>query len=93
MGRYRKKPIVIDAVQFTEENRDEWLALIDTHRVWSKEDGSLDYAIVPTLEGDHRASPGDWIIRGIKGEIYPCREDIFRLTYEQVPDDSPRSAK
>ena len=88
MGRYRlKNPLIIEAVQLTEENREEWLALLDTHRVWSKEDGSLDYAIVPTLDGDRRATPGDWIIRN-SGEIYPCREDIFRLTYEEVPDDA-----
>ena len=89
MGLYRlKNPPIIEAVQLTEENRQEWLPLIDnTHRVWSKEDGTLDYAIVPTLDGDHRATPGDWIIRN-SGELYTCREDIFQLTYEQVPDDA-----
>ena len=40
--------------------------------------------VIPTLEGDHEASPGDWIIRGVKGEIYPCKPDIFAATYEPV---------
>ena len=45
------------------------------------------YMTIPTLEGDHRATPGDWIIRGVKGEFYPCRDDIFAATYE--PADEP----
>ena len=86
MDLYRlKNPLVIEAVQLTEESREEWLALLDTHRIWFKDDGQLDFAIVPTLDGDHRATPGDWIIRN-SGEIYPCREDIFQLTYEQVQE-------
>lgn len=40
--------------------------------------------IIPTLEGDMRASPGDWIIIGVKGEVYPCKPDIFEMTYELV---------
>jgi hypothetical protein len=42
--------------------------------------------VIPTLEGDHHASPGDWIIRGVKGECYPCKPDIFKQTYEIVDD-------
>lgn len=42
--------------------------------------------VIPTLEGDHLASPGDWIIKGVNGEFYPCKPDIFEKTYEQVED-------
>ena len=45
-----------------------------------------DSLIIPTLEGDHEAKPGDWIICGVKGEIYPCKADIFAATYEPVSD-------
>ena len=61
--RYRKKPVVIEAVQLTETE------------------------IVHTLEGDHRGDPGDWLITGVKGERYPCKPDIFEMTYE--PADIP----
>jgi hypothetical protein len=44
----------------------------------------FDELIISTLEGDLRASPGDWIIRGVKGEFYPCKPDIFAATYEPV---------
>lgn len=49
---------------------------------------STDYAFfkIKTLEGDHRAEPGDWIIQGVKGELYPCKPDIFELTYEAIPE-------
>lgn len=47
-------------------------------------DGAGPYLVIHTLEGEHRASPGDWIIRGVKGELYPCRDDIFQMTYEAV---------
>lgn len=44
----------------------------------------LDHILIPTLEGDMKALPGDYIIKGVKGEFYPCKPDIFELTYEQV---------
>lgn len=95
--RYRKKPVVIEAFQMTPErrgdNRDwpEWM-----NRAWQEErelpgslypteagtgDGTLS---IGTLEGQHLVSWGDWIIRGVKGEIYPCKDDIFRMTYDAV---------
>ena len=51
--------------------------------IYPNDDGSLT---IETLEGDHRASLGDWIIRGVQGELYPCKPDIFEQTYEAVPD-------
>lgn len=90
MGSYRKKPVVIEAFQMTPENREtnvnwpEWL-----HAAWQKErqelgsvcdvDGEL---YIETLEGSLRVSPGDWIIQGVQGELYPCKPDIFEATYE-----------
>ena len=82
MQRFRKKPVVIEAVQFVEANRNEWLAMLDTHLVGHRGNGL--YAYIETLEGQLAVREGDWIIRGIVGELYPCRDDIFRQTYEAV---------
>lgn len=67
--RYRKKPVVIDAVQWTGTN----------HR--GRFRGGL---VIKTLEGEHLANIGDYIIKGVHGEFYPCKPDIFRETYEEV---------
>jgi len=82
--KYRKKPVVIDAVQWT--NNDGSLGEILTlsagnRRVTFAADGTADL-VIETLEGDMRATVGDWIIRGVKDEIYPCKPDIFAATYE-----------
>lgn len=90
-GLFRKKPVVIYAVRFDGTNRDRIEAFYGERLVAAlRTDGSRGPAIViPTLEGDHRAEPGDWIIRGVKGEFYPCKPDIFALTYEPVtPSES-----
>lgn len=85
MGRYRKKPVVIEAVQFRGD-------LSSGHEVWSWSDRNPaitvhdGHLIITTLEGDHRADPGDWIIRGVHGELYPCKPDIFEKTYEPVEE-------
>jgi hypothetical protein len=87
---FRKKPVVIEAIQF--KDTAESIAAIsdftnDTITVSYGEGqtpGKYDVPIltIPTLEGDHRASVGDWIIKGIKGEFYPCKPDIFDATYD-----------
>lgn len=90
MGRYVKKPIEIDAMQLPAEGEEADENLIDflhsmdyIDRTWeSDRDGGL---VIHTLEGDMLASPGDWIIKGVKGEFYPCKPDIFELTYDEVP--------
>jgi hypothetical protein len=88
--RYRKKPIVIEAIQLTWEN---WPDICDHMEVGELSDGRPEGLLVgkdgiglkiPTLEGIMRASEGDWIIKGIKGEIYACKPDIFKETYEEV---------
>lgn len=84
MAKYRKKPVVIDARQFTEEfDLMRWCETVHTGSMlsWRFESGSV---FIPTLEGEMRADKGDWIIRGVAGEFYPCKSDIFAATYEPV---------
>ena len=81
MSKFRKKPVVIEAEQFdgTAESCERICGLYpDVHFVWT------DQLIITTLEGTMYASPGDWIITGVKGERYPCKPDIFAATYEEV---------
>lgn len=88
--RYRKKPVVIDAVQFT----NDILGLSNLEMLKKGSICEITYCladvppilIVRTLEGNMRAELGDWIIRGVKGELYPCRADIFEATYDRVQD-------
>lgn len=84
--RYRKKPVIIEAFQLTEKN-------LESLEAWCG--GSIKGILLPkteqvidiqTLEGEMRASIGDYIIKGIKGEFYPCKPDIFEQTYEAVED-------
>lgn len=77
-NQYRKKPVVIEAVEWTGENLLEMIDFMD-HCV------SLDGMIsISTLEGVMKAGIGDYIIKGIQGEFYPCKPDIFKQTYELV---------
>lgn len=89
--KFRKKPVVIDAIQFLGHNVDEINAFVGENLKIHSEfenayvlgEGPPVYSLViPTLEGPHRAMPGDYIIRGVKGEHYPCKPDIFEMTYE-----------
>jgi hypothetical protein len=77
--KFRKKPVVIEAVHYTGEFPLGFLG--DDERVTRMGDDSGAIGIV-TLEGTMRANVGDWIIRGVKGELYPCKPDIFEATYE-----------
>lgn len=78
--KFRKKPVVIEAFCYRAGEQDYSLAqdVIDG-RVRYPEDGTM---LIRTLEGEMCAQPGDWIIRGVKGELYPCKPDIFFATYE-----------
>ena len=82
MTFYRKKPVVIQAVQWTGENNTEILHFCSTCYITSS--GKAKDLIVSTLEGDMSASVGDFIIKGVKGEFYACKPDIFDMTYETV---------
>ena len=78
---YRKKPVVIEAVQWTGENHAEMCEFIDPEVFEIIPRVGL---VIHTLEGDHHASPGDYIIKGVNGEFYPCKPDIFAKTYESA---------
>ena len=96
--RYRKKPVVIEAFQMTEGRRmdvSEWPPWL--HVAWNGDRDApgtfqrVDMACempdaveIVTLEGNHRVTWGDYIIRGVSGELYPCKPDIFEQTYEPV---------
>lgn len=90
--KFRKKPIVIEAVQIKKGMPyPNWLIdaiKLDKVTVFHLSFG-VDipaFAKIETLEGTMRGDDGDWIIQGVKGELYPCRDDIFRATYEPVED-------
>jgi hypothetical protein len=82
--KYRKKPVVIEAIQYTGSNANEVLKWASLAYLIEKA-GGIE---IETLEGVMRASPGDWVIRGVRGELYPCKPDIFEATYERVEDDT-----
>ena len=86
--KFRKKPVVIDAIQYRQSEAPSELANdVIEGNVRYCEDGT---ALIRTLEGEMIARPGDWIIRGVKGELYPCKPDIFAATYEPVDEDDDR---
>ncbi len=82
MAMFRKKPIVIEAVQLLDSAFDGDHPN-DEHVIGVVYDLVKRIAIIHTLEGTMTASIGDWIIRGVKGELYPCKPDIFEATYER----------
>ncbi len=84
MAKFRKNPVVIEAVQFTGDNAAAVAAWAGKGGEWGlPPDATRKPAfVIPTLEGPMVASSGDWIIRGIKGEFYPCKPDIFAATYD-----------
>lgn len=84
MPKYRKKPVVIEAIRWTGKNLDEIFKLTNANQI--DNDFLSNILTIPTLEGKMTASEGDYIIKGVKGEIYPCKPDIFDQTYELVED-------
>jgi len=91
-AKYRKKPVVIEAMQLGRINAGEIVRWITEggHKAVMRGGpggGSRDATVtIRTLEGDHLAQVGDWIIRGVKGEFYPCKPDIFEATYERAEE-------
>lgn len=94
--KYRKKPVIIEAYQMRRVDfmdvidlpvwlLEAWNGVRDSAGTIQRARESNDMEIV-TLEGNHRVTEGDWIIRGVKGELYPCKPDIFEMTYEEVPE-------
>lgn len=85
MAKYRKKPVVVEAVRWTGSMRPV-IELVgqDLPTYGEGRNGSLR---ITTLEGDMEVSPGDYIIKGVQGEFYPCKPDIFEASYEKVEDN------
>ena len=86
MPKFRKKPVVIEAMQFaggldSAKLIQKWVKEYKVHITWFINHDRLN---IPTLEGTMSAEPNDWIIKGVKGEFYPCKPDIFEETYEKV---------
>jgi len=81
MAKYRKKPVVIEAFKYQTDEVPEWWRELKVKI--NVETGS---AFIPTLEGTMEARVGDYIIQGVKGEVYPCKPDIFKETYELVEE-------
>jgi hypothetical protein len=92
MAKYRKRPVVIEAIQWDGLNLQEIKDFVGESLEYDIRDVAWQAGKAPpqvsmkikTLEGDHTASAGDYIIKGIAGEFYPCKPDIFEMTYEAI---------
>jgi hypothetical protein len=82
MAKFRKKPVVIDAILWDRTNVGELRTFFGAFLSWHF--GQFSDVLIKTLEGTMRAESGDYIIRGVKGEFYPCKPDIFAATYEPL---------
>jgi hypothetical protein len=96
MAKYRKKPVVVEAIKWTGQNhREMWDFLtgkVDEYMTASGDNFYIDHSkaegglIIKTLKGEHIASIGDFIIKGVSDEVYPCKPNIFAKTYEPVEE-------
>jgi hypothetical protein len=84
MALFKKKPVEIDAIQWNGKNIEELTKFTDGDFYQKEVDEGTSFATVKTLEGEHIASQQDWIIKGVHGEHYPCKPDIFEETYDAV---------
>ena len=84
MPFFRKKPVVIEAWLLPMPDGASRVFDGNPNIIFKRESGVIVEAIITTLEGVMTASSGDWIIRGVKGELYPCKPDIFAATYESA---------
>jgi hypothetical protein len=95
--KFRKKPVVIEAIQFTGSNFEEVISfgngkVLHNVTLGGDENGNghpqgYDKIFIPTLEVEMNVSVNDWIIKGVQGEFYPCKPDIFEKTYELAEAD------
>ena len=89
MSQYRKKPVVIEAMQFVSyrsaDKIIEWSGGAAAVHEGDPSPERPSFLVIQTVEGEMTASGGDWIIKGVKGEFYPCKPDIFEMTYEALP--------
>lgn len=90
MPKYRKKPVVIEAWQFSKVNYNkgapDFIRLEKTITLWSQYGGDVIGGEIETLEGEMTISENDYIIKGVNGEFYPCKPDIFAKTYDLVSE-------
>lgn len=88
MARFRKRPLEVDAVQYTGGNYDEIADFVGPECIYIAKSvvpaTGLPIVQIRTLEGHMKVSVGDWVIRGVKGEYYPCKPDVFTRTYDYV---------
>lgn len=80
--KYRKRPVVIEAVQYHADNYQECVNFIGAENLNADSSDNGRRIIIKTLEGKMTATPGDFIIKGVRGEFYPCKPDIFEKTYD-----------
>lgn len=81
--KYRKKPVIIEAIEYTGDNIQELWDVFGARDIYGPtEKNELPY--IMTLEGNMTISKGDYIIQGVEGEFYPCKPDIFEKTYEAI---------
>ena len=82
--QYSKKPVAIEAIQLTDDNHSEIIQWLSSYNVESYTLESIDFPrlYIKTLEGVMKANVGDYIIKGVKNEFYPCKPEIFEMTYE-----------
>lgn len=86
--KFKKKPVVVEAMLFrgsstSKADIQRWMET-GKYRVSTKHTQDTVDMVIPTLEGEMVVSPGDWVIKGVAGEFYPCKPDIFNRTYERV---------
>lgn len=98
MRKFRKKPVVIEAWQLSRDNHMHVAQLIagvgyNVRQYSTPPMRAITGLTIETLEGDMNAAYGDWIIRGVKGEFYPCKPDIFEATYEPAMTDPAPSVQ
>ena len=86
MSKYRKKPVVIEAEHFTDENKERCFNFVFSNAFPGIDEAGRPCLKIQTLEGVMTASLGDYIIKGVSGEFYPCKPDIFAATYEPVEE-------
>ena len=87
MPKFRKKPVVIEAMLYLGDHETAMAIVAWSEGKVADDDGDGTLSVL-TLEGTMRAEPGDYIIRGVKGEFYPCKPDIFLATHEPVDDET-----
>lgn len=88
---YRKLPVIIQAIMWDGTNYDELCEKLPNFKAFSEYRPNVNYLYISTLEGVMQASIGDFIVRGVNGEFYPCKNDIFLKTYERVPEEEVKN--